>query len=306
MNGWTGRLLRVDLSSGEIKTEPLDPAVLKKYLGGRGLGAYLVNMEVPPQAEPLSEQNILAFCTGPLTGVTVPTGGRSSLSTRSPLTGTILDANSGAPFGVRLKWAGYDALVVQGAAPRPVWLDVSSEGAQIGEAAGLWGQEVPEAIGQLAERGSEVVCIGPAGENRVLFASIMDEEGHAFGRGGVGAVMGSKNLKAIRVHGDHKPTPVDKEALDFIDYEARKLISASPRTSQGLPEFGTSVLVNLMNWYGVLPTRNFQQGQYEQAESLSGERLLEEFLYKRGACWSCPIGCKRKTRTEHSHGEGPE
>ncbi len=156
------------------------------------------------------------------------------------------------------------------------------------------------------ERGSSAVAIGPAGENQVLFASIADENGRSYGRGGVGAVMGSKNLKAMRATGKARPGIADHEIYDFVNYEAGKMVKASPRTSQGLPEFGTSVLVNLMNTYGVLPTRNFQQGEFKHAEKISGERLRDEFLVKRGACWSCPIGCKRNTKTSEEKGEGPE
>jgi aldehyde:ferredoxin oxidoreductase len=306
MNGWTGKILWIDLSVESAWVEDLDDLVLNQFLGGRGLGAYLVYTRVPPLSEPLSPENILAFCTGPLTGITVPTGGRSSMSTLSPLTGTILDSNTGAPFGVRLKWAGFDAVVLLGASKRRVWLDICETGVEFHDAEHLWGLEIPQTSAQLAKKGAEVISIGPAGENLVRYAAIMDEDGHAYGRGGTGAVMGSKNVKAIRAQGDHKPVPADKDTLEFIEYEARKWLNASPRTSQGLPEFGTAVLVNLMNWYGVLPTNNFQKGVFEHAEMISGERLREEFLDKRGACWSCSIGCKRRTHTSHEHGEGPE
>jgi aldehyde:ferredoxin oxidoreductase len=306
MDGWTGRLLRVDLSRGTSRVEAIEPQVLKQFLGGRGLGAYLLYTEVPPHSDPLGPENMLAFCTGPMTGVQVPSGGRSSLTTLSPLTGTVFDCNTGSQLGVRLKWAGYDALVVVGQAEQPVWLEVNAEGASIHPAGELWGREIPDTIRQLAVKGADTVCIGPAGENQVLIAGIMNAEGKAYGRGGAGAVMGSKNLKAIRAQGDHRPGIAEKDALQFVEYEARKMLSASPRTSQGLPEFGTSVLVNLMNWYGVLPTRNFQAGEFAGAEAISGERLKEEFLTKRGACWSCPIGCKRLTHTSHAKGDGPE
>lgn len=306
MNGWTGKVLRVDLTQGESWEEALDGDLLQKYLGGRGLGAYFVYTEVPPRADPLGPQNILAFCSGPLTGVRLPTGGRSSLSTVSPLTGTILDSNSGNQFGVRLKWAGYDALIISGRAPEPVWLEIDEDGAAIHPAADLWGLDIPTCVEQLGERGAEVICIGPAGEHLVRFASIANEEGRSYGRGGTGAVMGSKNLKALVARAGGHQRVAEQALYEFVDYEARKMVSASPRTSRGLPQFGTSVLVNLMNHYGVLPTRNFQAGTFADAESISGERLREEFLVKRGACWSCPIGCKRVTRTENAQGEGPE
>jgi aldehyde:ferredoxin oxidoreductase len=306
MNGWTGKALRINLSTGEITHEEIDHDILKAFLGGRGLGAYFIHCEVPPTIDPLGPENLLAFCTGPLTGTTVPTGGRSSLSTLSPLTHTIFDSNSGAAFGSRLKWAGYDALLIHGRSDKPVWLEVNGDGASLHPANGLWGKNIPETVEHLAAKDSAVVCIGPAGENRVLLAAIMDEKGHAYGRGGVGAVMGSKNLKAILAFGKERPVAADPTKLEFVEYEARKWISASPRTSQGLPEFGTSVLVNIMNNYGVLPTRNFQEGVFEQAEEISGESLRDHHLIKRSACLSCPIGCRRQTKTDNEKGDGPE
>jgi aldehyde:ferredoxin oxidoreductase len=306
MHGWTGKLLRVDLSTRSTKIEDIDEEILQLYLGGRGLGAYLIYTEVAPDTDPLGPENILAFCTGAMTGVRVPTGGRSSMSTLSPLTGTIFDANTGSTFGVRLKWTGFDALVVTGKSDSPVWLQVTAEGATLHAADDLWGLEIPATVAQLKARNTGVMSIGPAGENQVLFASIADEKGRSFGRGGVGAVMGSKNLKAIVATGKARPGIAEKDIYDFVNYEAGKMVTASPRTSQGLPEFGTSVLVNLMNWYGVLPTHNFQLGEFESADKISGERLRDEFLTKRGACWSCPIGCKRVTQTGKEKGEGPE
>ncbi len=149
MDGWTGKLLRIDLGTSSISTENINPEILQLFLGGRGLGAYLIYNEVPPTTDALGPDNILAFCTGALTGVRIPTGGRSSLSTLSPLTGTIFDANTGSQFGVRLKWAGFDALVITGQAPDPVWLEITPEGAKIHPADHLWGLEIPDTIAQL-------------------------------------------------------------------------------------------------------------------------------------------------------------
>ena len=167
MNGWTKKMLRVDLSNGSTWIEEIDEEILQKYLGGRGLGAYLVYQEVPPETDPLGEDNILAFCNGAMTGLNIPTGGRSSLSTLSPLTGTIFDANTGSQFGVRLRWAGFDALVIKGISPTPVWLEITEEGAKLHPADELWGQEIPDTIDALKERGSDTVSIGPAGEHKV-------------------------------------------------------------------------------------------------------------------------------------------
>ncbi len=189
---------------------------------GEGLGAYLLYHEVPPGVDPLGPQNILAFCTGPLTGVQVPTAGRSSVTTLSPLTRTILDSNSGTAFGVRLKWAGYDALVITGRASEPVWLEVNEDGVQFHPATDLWGSELPAAVKRLHRKDGAGVAIGPAGENGVLFATIASEDGKSFGRGGVGAVMGAKNLKAIVATGTMHPSIADERALEFVEYETRQ------------------------------------------------------------------------------------
>jgi len=306
MNGWCGKILRVNLSRGESSIQDVEPALLQQFLGGRGLGAYLLFTEIAPDTDPLSPGNFLAFCTGPLTGTHVPTGGRSSVTTLSPLTHTVFDCNSGSQFGVRLKWAGFDALILEGAAPEPVWLEMTAAGCTIHPAQHLWGLEIPETISKVESKDGAAVCIGPAGEHQVLIASVMDDAGNAYGRGGVGAVMGSKNVKAICARATGPVSIAETDQFKFVDYEARKWLNASPRTSQGLPEFGTSVLVNLTNWYGVLPTRNFQQGEFEGAHSISGEELRDHHLTKRGACWGCPIACKRKTHTSQENGEGPE
>ena len=181
MHGWTGKLLRVNLSSCSVTTEKIDEEILRLYLGWRGLGTYLVYNEVPPDTAPLSPENILAFCTGAMTGVRVPTGGRSSMSTLSPLTGTIFDANSGNQFGVRLRWAGFDGLVISGRADEPVWLEVTGDGAVIHTAGDLWRREIPDTVEQLKAQNAAVVAIGPAGENKALFASIADENGRSYG-----------------------------------------------------------------------------------------------------------------------------
>lgn len=306
MNGWAGRILHVDLSTGQTHIESLDPALARAYLGGRGLGARIVFDRVPPSADPLGEENILAFCAGPLTGVQVPMAGRFSLSTKSPLTGTIFDSNSGGQWGVRLKWAQWDALVVSGRAASPVWIELDENGATLHDAAALWGLDVPMTSQQLKAPSASVMCIGPAGEHLVKLAAIMNDETRALGRGGVGAVMGSKKLKAIVARGTWRPTVADAEALKFFVYESEKLLKANPITSQGLEEFGTAALVNLMNAFGVLPTRNFQAGHFENADAISGEAIAEQLLVKRAACWSCPIGCTRVTHTKDEEGEGPE
>ena len=306
MKGWMGRVLRVDLTSGHIETEELDQGLARAYLGGRGLGARLLYDEVGPEVGPLEERNLLVFATGPLTGTPAPTGGRFSVSTKSPLTGTILDSNSGGRLGVRLKRAGYDALIVSGRAEEPVYLEVDERGAQVRPASELWGLTVSQTSARLSAPGASLACIGPAGENMVRFACVINDRGRALGRGGVGAVMGGKRLKAILVRGQGWPAIADAQLLDFVVYEAQKQLKSNPVTSQALPQFGTAVIVNIMNEAGAFPTRNFTASQFEAADAISGEALRKEIFVRRAACWGCPIACGRITRTAHQEGEGPE
>ncbi|HMM28012.1 MAG: aldehyde ferredoxin oxidoreductase family protein [Chloroflexota bacterium] len=308
MNGWMGKLLVVDLTSGEISTQPLDREMARLFIGGRGLGARLLWDLVGPEVEPLSPENALIIATGPMTGTGFQTSNRFSVTTKSPQTGTVLDANSGGTWGMRFKRTGYDALIVKGRAPHPVWLEITPGGAALKDASHLWGQTVPqasEALGQDKNR-RNVLCIGPAGENLVRFAAIMNDVSRSAARGGVGAVMGSKNLKAIVVEGDLRVDFADKDRFRFIQYEATKMLKANPVTSQALPEFGTPVMMNILNGLGALPTRNFQQTFFEHAEAISGEAITDQILVDNDACWACPIGCTRVTQTSRAKGEGPE
>ena len=307
MNGWMGKVLDVDLTAGETHVVPLDADAARLFIGGRGLGARYLWDFVGPDVDPLSPENALIICTGPLTGTAFQTTSRFSATTKSPLTGTILDANCGGFWGMRLKRAGFDAVIVRGRARNPVSLEITPRGVSLADASHLWGKLVPEtaqALGQSNRR--SVLSIGPAGENLVRFASAMSDCTRALGRGGVGAVMGSKNLKAIAVEGDTQVAVADRERLRFVRYEASKHLTASPLTSQGLPQFGTAGVVNVVNAIGALPTRNFQQSQFEGAERISGETIAETILVRKSACWSCPIACGRVTRTAHAEGEGPE
>lgn len=306
MYGWMGKILDIDLTTHSIEVKGLPLDLAQKYLGGRGLGARLVWDSVPPTTDPLSPKNILVFATGPLTATQAPATGRASLSTKSPLTGTIHDSNVGGSFGVKLKQAGYDALIIRGKAHKPVYLSLSKNGVEIKEVPELWGKDTFFTLKALKQGdNSSVICIGPAGENLVRYAAIIADGRRAFGRGGVGAVMGSKNLKAIVVEGSKKPRIADPEQFDFVVYEARKQIKANPITSKGLPQFGTSMLVNILNEIGAFPTRNYQEPYFEGAENISGE-ALERLLFKRTACWGCPIGCGREIKIGEEVVHGPE
>ncbi len=308
MEGWAGKILDVNLSDGTVKSYPLDMDLAHQFIGGRGLGARLLWDLVGPQVDPLSPENVLIFCAGPLTASGAQTSNRFSVSTKSPLTGTVLDANSGGWWGMQFKRTGYDVLIVRGKALKPVMIEIIPGGITIQDASHLWGKtvfETTKALGQNNNR-RNVLCIGPAGENQVRIASIMNDGARALARGGAGAVMGSKNLKAIVVEGDQKMNVVNQDLFKFVMYETGKRIKASPLTSQALPEFGTAIMVNVVNEIGALPTRNFQASQFEGADKISGETLTETLLVKNQGCWACPISCTRITRTGRVEGEGPE
>jgi aldehyde:ferredoxin oxidoreductase len=308
MNGWNGRILDIDLGTLSYKAYPLDMEMAHQFIGGRGLGARLLWDLVGPEVDPLSPENVLIFTNGPLTGTGYQTSNRFSVTTKSPLTGTVLDANSGGFWGMQFKKTGYDVMIVRGKAEKPVWIEIKDGEIQFHDASELWGMRVyalTEKLGQDNNR-RNVLCIGPAGENLIRIASIMNDRERALARGGPGAVMGSKNLKAIVVEGKERPEVVDKERFKFLLYETRKLLAASPLTSQALPEFGTVVLMNIMNNIGALSTRNHQQTQFEGADAISGEELTEKFLVKNASCWACPIGCTRISKTDKVEGEGPE
>lgn len=308
MNGWMGRVLDVDLTMRKIESRPLNMEQARLFLGGRGLGARLLWDLVGPEARPLEPKNVLIFATGPLTATGYQTSNRFTVSTKSPLSGTILDANSGGFWGMQFKRSGYDALIVRGKAEHPLWLEITPEGATLHDATGLWGQRVSETTAALGQDNNKrnVLCIGPAGENLSRMAAIMNDGERTMGRGGPGAVMGSKNLKAVVVEGRERPGIDDPERLKFVRYESRKMLAASPLTSQALPEFGTAVMVNIVNRIGALPTRNFRQSQFEGAERISGEALADDYLLRKTACWACPIACTRITRRAQGEGEGPE
>ncbi len=309
MEGWAGKILDINLSNRTINTIPLDLEMARLFLGGRGLGARLLWDLVGPEVEPLAPENALIFATGPITATASQTSNRFNVSTKSPLTGAILHSNSGGWWGMQFKRTGYDALIVRGKAETPVMIEITPDGVELKDAKRLWGKgvfETAETLGQSRNK-RNVLCIGPAGENMARIAAIMNDKERALARGGAGAVMGSKNLKAIVVEGKEKNQPANKEQFKFMLYETGKLLKASPLTSQALPEFGTAVVMNVVNEIGALPTRNFQQTQFEHANKISGEAITNDILVKNQACWACPITCTRITKTKSGkEGEGPE
>ena len=308
MNGWMGRIVAIDLGSGRQEELPVGDEMRRRYLGGRGLGVRLYSDLCPQPLDPLAPENVLLFMTGPLTG-TVMTSGRFQVVSRSPLTGTICDFSSGGSFGAALKSAGLDGLVVRGRAERPVYLAVSPAGVEVRDAAGIWGLNTQPAQKALQERAgakASVACIGPAGENRVPFAAILNDRDRAAGRGGMGAVMGAKNLKAVVAGGDRATAIADPEGYKEMGLRLDRAVDKNPVTGKSLQVLGTSVLVNIVNAHGMFPTENFRRGVFNDAEGISGEKIAESLLLRQSACYKCPIGCGRTTRTRNKSGEGPE
>ncbi|MEM2735752.1 MAG: aldehyde ferredoxin oxidoreductase N-terminal domain-containing protein, partial [Candidatus Bathyarchaeia archaeon] len=302
-----GRILRVDLSSGSIEVEELDWEIAAKYVGGRGYAAKLLYDGLPKGVDPLSPENILVFATGPVTGLPAPTSGRFSISAKSPLTGTIMDSNCGGYIGVELKRAGFDVIIVEGASPSPVYLLIRNEGAELKPAEHLWGKLVDEVQGMIRrEVGDDrvkVASIGPAGENRVRIASIMADILRAAGWGGLGAVMGSKGLKAIAAIGDKRIEPANERAFLKEVKMVNEVLSRNPLTGDTLGRYGTASLVHIINRAGILPTKNFQLGTFEDAEAVSGEAIAKSILVKKKGCFACPIMCGRVTKIKGPGGE---
>jgi aldehyde:ferredoxin oxidoreductase len=309
MHGYAGKLLRIDLGSRTIKTEKLDLETAQKFIGGRGLATKFLVDEIDPGVDALSPANKLLFVTGPLTGTNTPTGGRYMVVTKSPLSGTVACSNSGGFWGAELKFAGYDLLIFEGKASSPVYLSIADDQVALHDAGHLWGKVVSEtthALEQVHGEKAKVATIGPAGENLSRIACIMNDLGRAAGRSGVGAVMGSKNLKAIVVRGTGKVGVAKPDQLREAAASCMKKIRENGVTGQGLPTYGTAVLVNIINENGVYPTKNFQFGTFDRADETSGETLAEKYLKKKDPCFRCPIACGRYCEVDDVKGAGPE
>jgi aldehyde:ferredoxin oxidoreductase len=327
VGGYMGQILRVNLTEGKVSKEPLPPEdVLRKWIGGRGLGVYLMLREVNPKVDPLSPENKAIVATGPLTGVIgIPSAGRWCSVTKAPLTGTIHDSQSGGKAGPELKFAGFDAVIIEGASDHPVYLWIHDGKAELRDAKHLWGkdthtttdsikEELAPAIGKDEAKEIKVITIGPAGESLSKIACIIDSKNRAAGRGGHGAVWGSKKFKAIAIRGHMAPKVANEEKFREAVEKSVELIKKSPITSEALPKYGTAVLVNIINAHGIFPTRNFRTGVFPTADKISGERIAAEIVdwekQKEEICWGCPMGCARYTRIDKppftGEGGGPE
>ena len=307
-SGYCDRILRVDLTRGAITTEPLPEKAIPLVVGGKGLGAYLLLNEQRPGVAPLAPENRLILNVGPLTGTTAPTAGRFGSTTKSPATGTYSDAYCGGYFGQMLKYAGYDAVILQGAATEPTMLVIDDDKVELRPAKHLWDKSVTRATEDIWRdlgRDWQSLVIGRPGEKRTNIASIFNDT-RALARGGVGAVMGSKNLKAIVARGTGRVTVANRQRFD----RALQLANRAVRMSSGVTRMtreGTANILEIVNYLGALPTRNFQQGQFSQAEEITGEAWRAKSWERNYACFGCPIACSNVTRAVDGKVlEGPE
>lgn len=304
IGGYMGKVLQVDLSTGAIESYSLPERMLELYVGNKGLGARLLYDLLPPLADPLSEKNVFIVTTAPLTGAGAPSSNRFNITTKSPLTGAIVNSNCGGNFGVYLKRAGYDSLIITGKASRPVYLDIGEESVTIEDAAALWGLDT-EKIQEKLPAGTGKLVIGPAGENLVKYAAVFSQD-RAAGRGGVGAVMGSKNLKAVVTDGKRRVTVAHKDKFKEACRGWRQLSREHPATGEELPRYGTAIFVNKCDATHTLPTRNFLHGSFADADAVSGETLADKHLTKNIGCYGCPVACGRQVQLAGKHIKGPE
>ena len=311
---WNRKILRVDLTNGSCKSEPLNMQWAQEYLGQRGLATKYFVEEVDPKVDPLSPANKMIMTTGPLTGTPASTGGRYSVVTKGALTGAIACSNSGGYFGSELKFAGWDMIIFEGKSAKPVYLSIEDDKAELLDASHLWGKtvfETEETIKRLHQDPQiRVSSIGRAGEHGVMYACIVNDLHRAAGRSGVGTVMGSKNLKAVAVRGKKGSGGNIKNPKAFMaaTVAAKKVLADNAVTGQGLPTYGTQVLMNVINEMGALPTRNHRDVQFEGARGISGEAMHEKrptdgkaHLVTNAACFGCTIACGRISKIDESH-----
>ncbi len=310
---WTKKILRVNLTSGSITEEPLNMEWANDYLGQRGLATrYLVD-EIDPATDALGPDNKLIMTTGPLTGTVASTGGRYSVVCKSPLTNAVACSNSGGFFGAEMKFAGLDMIIFEGKASSPMYLNIEDDKAELLSADALWGKSVWEADKIMRTTHSDpqarIACVGRSAEEGNLYAAIVNDLHRAAGRSGVGTVMASKNLKAVIIRGTKGLGNLrDPKAFLSAANAGKKVLAENAVTGQGLPAYGTQVLMNVINEVGALPTRNMKETQFEGASNVGGEAMLEPRksdgkpnLTTNGACFSCTIACGRISTIDRTH-----
>ena len=310
---WAGKILRVNLTTGTCASEPLRMDWVKQYLGQRGLATKYFTEEVDAKVDPLSPENKIICATGPLTGTMASTGGRYSVITKGPLTGAIACSNSGGYWGAELKFAGWDMIIFEGKSPKPVYLFIQDDKAELLDAGDLWGKSVWETEPAIKNKHQDplirVSTIGRAAETGCLYAAVVNDLHRAAGRSGVGTVMASKNLKAVAIRGTKGVSNI-KNPKEFmrVTFEKKKILADNAVTGQGLPTYGTQVLMNVINEVGAMPTRNHRDVQFEGAKDISGEKMHEKRptdgkknLVTNQACFGCTIACGRISKIDETH-----
>jgi len=310
MNGYGGSILRVNLSTGKITKEPTPLEMVRDFIGGRGFGAYLLYKEVPKGADPLGPENKLFISSGPLSGLMIPGAGKCDFTCKSPLTGGYASSSLGGLFTAEIKYAGLDSIILEGVSPRPVYLFIDNDMIELRDASRLWGRNTFAVEKELKEKLGEefqIACIGPGGENGVLFAHVNHDYGRQAGRGGVGAVMGSKKVKAIAVHGTKSI-----HVADVTGYrQAGLTLFKACKDSEGLKpwqDYGTTIVVSWCDEVGALPTRNFSAGSFEGGKTLYGPYMREQIVITDKGCFGCPSPCGKYSRMKryNTNVEGPE
>ena len=310
LNGYGGTILRVDLSTGKITKEPTSPQMARDFVGGRGFGAYFLYKEVPQNADPLGPENKLIVSTGPFSGMLIPGGGKCDWTTKSPLTGGYASASMGGLFTAEMKYAGLDSIILEGISPKPVYLFIDDRKIELRDAAEYWGKgtfAVEKAMKEKFGEEFQIAVIGPGGENGVTFAHINHDYGRQAGRGGVGAVMGVKKVKAIVLRGTGSVPVADPEGYR----KAGMALYKACKDAEGLQEwtrYGTTIVTSWCDEVGALPTRNFSAGSFEGGKTLYGPVMRKEIVITDKGCFGCPCPCGKYSRLKRygTHVEGPE
>jgi len=310
---WTGKILRVNLTQGTVTPEPINNEWVQQYLGQRGLATKYLTEEIDPKCDPLGPENKLIMATGPLTGTMAATGGRYSVITKSPLTNCIACSNSGGFIGAEMKQAGWDMIIFEGQSAKPVYLYIENDKAELVSAEEIWGTSVWHADEWLHKKYQDpmlrIAAVGRSAESGCLYAGVVNDLHRAAGRSGVGTVMASKNLKAVAVRGTLGIGNIADPAK-FIQAvnDGKTVLAENPVTGQGLPTYGTQVLMNVINEIGALPAKNMQDVQFENAHAISGEAMHEPRksdgkpnLTTNAACFGCTIACGRISTIDQGH-----
>ncbi|MEA3470972.1 MAG: aldehyde ferredoxin oxidoreductase N-terminal domain-containing protein, partial [Thermodesulfobacteriota bacterium] len=293
-NAVNDRVLDIDLTSGKTSVIPITEGDRRRYLGGKGIALKLLYDNIVPGIDPLSPENIIVFMTGPTAGTQSPAGGRFIVAGKSPLTGIFVSSLAGGRFGLSLKRAGYDGIMIRGKALSPIYIKVTEGRVSIEDASSLWGMDTYD-LQESCKNEGDWVTIGPAGENSVRFAIIAAGKRIA-GRGGLGTVMGSKNLKGIVAKGSKKFGPSDSKSFNKAVRKAQAKVKSHPNTGKELRELGTPQNVRIYGTSGIMPVRNFNRTSFDMIEGLTGEKIRDEHFLKNHGCVGCPIQCGRMGR----------